>query len=395
MSPPSGLRLPARVRAPLWLAVAGGAGAAVVGVRLAPERVWPTLLLHGFYALGLALSALFFLSTQRLAGARWSAGLRRIPEALLPALLPGSALMLAVFAGRVMLYPWSRPGFFAHDAPAGRAIYLRTPFVGVRLALVLVVWGVFAWLIRRASLAQHHEPYTALRARQREGRLSAAFLVAFAFSFTVGAYDWLLSLDPHWSSTMFAVYVFAGTVVQGLAAITLATVVLRDRGLLAEQTAPGQLHDLGKMLFAFSTFWAYIWTCQYLLVWYGNIPDEVSHYLTRTRAPWLGLFALNLVVNWALPFAVLLSAGAKRRPTVLKAVSVLLLLGHGLDLTLLVMPEVSARPRFGLPELLIALGSASLLILLFARSLGRAPLVPAREAGLRAPAQAKSAVEVA
>ncbi len=104
---------------------------------------------------------------------------------------------------------------------------------------------------------------------------------------------------------MYAVYVFAGTFVQGIAAVTLAVVLLKERGPMRDAVSDHQLHDLGKMLFAFSTFWAYIWTCQYLLIWYGNIPEEVTHYVSRTNGPWLYLFALNLIVNWVVPFLVL------------------------------------------------------------------------------------------
>jgi len=382
------------VRVALWLGVVAGAGAAVMGTRVAPGRVWPNLLLHAFYALTLALSALFFLATQRLAGARWSAGLRRIPEAWLSALLPGTLLMLAVFAGRLTLYPWSRPGFLAHE-PASRAAYLQTPFVMLRLGLVLSLWLVFAWLFRTSSLAQDRQPERAGLLDRRLGRLAAVFLVLFALSFTSGAYDWLLSLDPHWSSTMFAVYVFAGAVVQGLAAITLVTVLLRERGLLAAHTDEGTLHDLGKMLFAFSTFWAYIWTCQYLLIWYGNIPDEISHFAKRTQGPWLLAFAFNLLLNWVVPFVALLSAAAKRRLAVLKVVSVVLLLGHALDLYLLIMPEVWPAPRFGLWEIALAAGASATLALLFGRSLGRAPLVPRNDPALAGHAPERAAVEVA
>src|SRR5204862_2039005 len=110
--------------------------------------------------------------------------------------------------------------------------------------------------------------------------------------------------------TMFAVYVFAGTFVQGIAAVTLAAVLLHGRGYIEEWLQPRQLHDLGKMLFAFSTFWAYIWTCQYLLIWYGNIPEEVTHYLRRTSGPWLYLSVLNVIMNWVVPFTVLMSKNA-------------------------------------------------------------------------------------
>jgi hypothetical protein len=175
---------------------------------------------------------------------------------------------------------------------------------------------------------------------------------------------------------MFGIYVFAGTFVAGIAAVTLAAVVLREHRLLSHAISDHHLQDLGKMLFAFSTFWAYIWTCQYLLIWYGNIPEEVTHYVKRTNGPWLWLFALNLVVNWLIPFIVLLPARTKRNPAALKIVCALLLCGHWLDLYILIMPSVWNRPRIAFPEIAIAAGYSSLLYLLFLRGLEAAPLAP-------------------
>ena len=151
------------------------------------------------------------------------------------------------------------------------------------------------------SLVLHH----------RLTRLAVMFVLVFALTFTMGAFDWLISLDPQWMSTMFAVYVFAGTFVQGIAAVTLAVVLLKERGSLGQSVGEHQLHDLGKMLFAFSTFWAYIWVCQYLLIWYGNIPEEITHFARRTNGPWLYLFALNFILNWIVPFTVLLTPEGK------------------------------------------------------------------------------------
>jgi hypothetical protein len=354
-----------------------GASVVAFGLLSAPDRTWPNLLLNGFYFTSLALSAMFFLATQRLTGARWSASLRRIPEAFMLALPVAAVLMVVLFFGREIIYPWARAGAFANaSAIAGKARYLQIPWVFARMGVALLSWIVFAWLLRRISLDQDRHPELSLTLHHRLTRYSILFVLVFAVTFTTGAFDWLISLEPEWSSTMFAVYVFIGTFVQGIAAITLAAVILKKRGVLSDAVNEDQLHDLGKMLFAFSTFWAYIWTCQYLLIWYGNIPEEVTHYVKRTNGPWLYLFALNFLLNWMLPFALLLSARAKRKLRMLAAVSVLLLIGHWLDLYMLIMPSLWSAPKIGILEIGVAIGYAALLYLLFIRNLAKAPLVP-------------------
>jgi hypothetical protein len=210
-------------------------------------------------------------------------------------------------------------------------------------------------------------------------RFAAAFAAVFVVSYTVCSYDWIAALEPSWSSTMFGVYLLAGTFLQGLAAITLATVRLSRSGDLAAVVKPDHLHDLGKMLFGFSIFWAYIWLCQYLLIWYANIPDEVTHYWKRTNGWWLSLFALNVILNWAIPFFALLPARPKRNARVLGVVAVVILCGRWLDLYVLIMPESWSAPRLGLFEVVIASGYAALMFLLFVRSLSRAPLVPVND----------------
>lgn len=348
--------------------------AVVVGLRSEPSRVWTDLLVTGFYFLALALAGLVFLAIQYLAGAGWWTAVRRVPEALM-ALVPLAALpMLAVWLGRHTLYPWTRPEVLAREpAVAAKAAYLNEPFFLVRMVLFLGVWSLFAVLLRRASLAQDGQP--GLDHHRRMVRLSALFIVVFAVTFSLASFDWLMSLDPLWTSTLFAVYVFAGLFLEGIAAIALIVVRLRREEPLAGIVNASHLHDLGKLLFAFSIFWAYIWVCQYLLIWYGNISEEIPYYVIRTRGAWLPLFVLAPVLNWLLPFLVLLPRAAKRDPRVLAGAAAVVLAGRWLDLYLIAAPAVLPAPRLGALELLITAAYAGLFYLAGTRVLGRAPLL--------------------
>ncbi|HKI04379.1 MAG TPA: hypothetical protein VKK31_20545 [Thermoanaerobaculia bacterium] len=339
-----------------------------------PLRVWTALLVNGFFFLSLALAGLVFLAIQYLSGAGWWTALRRVPEALM-SLVPAAALpMLAVFLGRRELYSWTRPGVLASDPVlAAKAAWLNEPFFLARMALFLGLWSLFAVLMRRASLAQDRLQ-EGLTHHRRMVRLSAVFMVVFAVTFSLASFDWLMSLDPRWASALFAIYTFAGLFVSGLAAITLLVVKLR-RGPLLGIVGGSHLHDLGKLLFAFSTFWAYLWVCQYLLIWYGNLTEEIPFYVVRTRGEWLPLFLLAPLLNWLLPFLLLLPRSSKRSPRILAVASVLILAGTWLNLYVTAAPAVLPAPRLGMLEILITAGYAGLFYLVVTRTLAGAPMV--------------------
>jgi hypothetical protein len=356
-------------------------GVLAVGVGLAadPDRTWPNLLMNGFFAVALAIAGVVSIALQFLSGASWNAKIRRIPEALMAPLPAAGAVMLVLFFGRERLYPWSRPGVEA--AGAAKAIYFGAPLFFGRMALFIAVWTLFAWLIRRSSLQQDRD--AAPIHHQRLVRYSAAFMVVFAVSFSLASFDWLMSLVPHWSSAIFAVYWFAGVLSGGTAAITLAVVLLAERGYLAGIADADQRHDLGKLLFAFSTFWAYIWLSQYLLIWYGNLPEETPYYISRTSERWIAVFLLNLALNWVVPFVVLLRRDAKRSAAVLKWISIVMLAGRWLDLYVAVMPEMIAAPNLRPLDIAILIGCVGAFFLTAARALERAPLVPGLAVALR------------
>src|SRR5262249_5700395 len=286
-------------------------------------------------------------------GAWWPAGVGGGAEAPTAALPIAALMMLALFFGRRSLYPWASlaTASVSENGPAASP-YFASWFVFARMALFLIAWMALAASIVRSSARQDisADPIH----RRRMVRDSALFAVVFAWTFSLAAVDWLLTLDPHWTSTIYSVYVFAGVLVEGVAAITLAVVLLLDRGYLADVVTPNHLHDLGKLLFAFSTFWAYIWLSQYLLIWYGNLPEEAGYYQTRTSPAWLVLFGANLLINWVVPFVVLLPRESKRRASVLKVVAIVLLAGRWLDLYLLVAPQTSKAPSFGPLEVVLA-----------------------------------------
>jgi hypothetical protein len=357
-----------------FLLIAAGAAAALFELRADPARGWVSLLVCAFLFLSLALAGQVFLVIQYLSSAGWWTAFRRVPEALM-SLVPLAALpMLAVWLGRRALYSWMRPGALESDPVLkARSAYLNEPSFLGRMIFFLALWSLFSVLLRRASLAQDRG--TGLAQHRRMVRLSAIFLVLFAVTFSLASFDWLMSLQPHWTSTMFAIYMFAGLFQGGIAAISLAVARLARRGLAGSVT-PRHLHDLGQLLFAFSIFWAYIWVCQYLLIWYGNLSEEIPYYAIRTRGAWLPLFALAPVLRWLAPFLILMSRRAKRDPRVLAGAAGVVLAGSWLDLYMNVAPAVLPGPRLGPPELLTAAGFAALLWLAGSRALASAPLLP-------------------
>ena len=368
---------------PLWLGV--GAALAAVGVGGAAalaaaqahgwERLLETYLVSFSLFLALTLGALFFVMLQHITRAGWSVVVRRIAEALACNVWLMAALALPIVLGMGHLYHWSHSDAAAGDPIlAGKSGFLNPAFFVVRLVVYFAIWGGLAWFFHRTSTRQDGSFDPRLTVRME--RAAGPGLVLYALSTNFAAFDLLMSLDPHWFSTIYGVYFFAVSVVCFLAVMPKILVGLQVKGVLARSVTIEHYHDLGKLLFAFVVFWAYIAFSQYMLIWYGNIPEETQWYLKRQTGDWAWVSLALLIGHFVLPFLVLVSRAVKRRPRLLALTGIYMVVMTWLDLYWLVMPEFSPGvARIGLIDGLCFLGVAGLYTLALAVRLKRHSLI--------------------
>jgi hypothetical protein len=314
-------------------------------------RAWHSFVTSYFFFTSLALGGLFFASFNHVVKAGWSVNVRRIAEAFTAA-LPFVALgAIALFVGGPKLYSWMRPADVANDPLLQhKAGYLNATFFAIRLVVFVALWLWFAKVMVGRSLSQDKTRNDALTVKQTGTGI--AFLLVFALSYTFFSIDALMSLAPHWFSTIFGVYCFAGLFQSTMAAVILFTLYLMKKGKLTGFVNENHLHDLGKFMFAFTVFWAYIAFSQYMLIWYANLPEETFFFMPRMEPGWVWVSIALLLFKFVVPFVALLSRWAKRSHGHLAAVSVLILVMQYVDFYWLVYPNFNEeRAVFGLPEI--------------------------------------------
>jgi magnesium-transporting ATPase (P-type) len=386
---PGRLGLPRSVRVlSLAAALAGGAALAWSFGRGEAPLAWSAYLVGVFFALGLGAFGVAWLAMLYLAGADWSVTMRRIPEAMTAWLLPGGLLTLGVGLGAHSLYHWSHG-----DVVAGDELLLhKAPFLNMTMFTLLVGVSLLLWVAFAARLV------AVSRRQDRDGghgptrtsrRLSAIFLVVFAVTLSIVSFYLLLSLDAHWFSTMFAVLVFTDIVQTGTAFVAVVAGLLVMAGRLKGFLNEDHLHSLGKMVFASTGFWAYIYFCQYMLIWYANIPEETVYFLRRAEQGWLPYLLLLPALKFVVPFLLLLPRDAKRNPHKLVPVAVLLLVAQFLELYVMVGPAIghgsrAARAHVPVVEFVVTLGFTGLFTLVFGWALARREAVPLKDPALMA-----------
>jgi hypothetical protein len=368
------------------LAVVGLGGSLGIGLsggfaggEAARHQLWHSWLVGALFVLSLALGALFFVLVHHATQAGWSVVVRRLAENAMSTIPWIGLLFVPLLFGMGELFHWSHADAVAADhLLAHKQPYLNVPFFLVRTALYFAVWSGIALWFSRLSRRQDGDGDPEITRRMR--RASAPSLILFALTVTFASFDWLMSLQPHWYSTIFGVYFFAGSMVGFFAFLALLALNARSTGLLVELISFEHQHDIGKLLFAFVAFWAYIGFSQFFLIWYGNIPEETAFFATRLTGSWRPASFLLAVGHFIVPFFFLLPRTIKRNSRALAAAAVWLLVMHLLDLHWLVMPNI--HPEGMAPSLLdlaALIGSVGVFLAAFGRALRRHPLVPLRD----------------
>jgi hypothetical protein len=364
----------------LVLAIAGvGLGFAL---RAGNPRAFAYAWLNAYlFGLTLALGGLFFILIQHATQAGWSVAVRRIAEAVVGTLPVFALLFLPVLMGMQDLFPWARPEAATEPLMKWKAPYLNTQFFLIRAVVYFVVWSALGLYYARASRAQDHGAGPAASLSMR--RFAPPAILLLALTQTFAAIDWAMSLSPKWYSTVWGVYFFAGSFVGFFGLLALLAIPLQ-RGPLHGIVTTEHLHDVGKHLFAFTCFWAYIGFCQFFLIWYGNIPEETAYYNVRLHGGWKGVSAFLAIGHFIIPFFYLMGRTVKRRPALLALGAAWILLMHLLDIAWIVLP--SSHPeglRIGLPELAGYLAVLGVFLAGIGWNLKRQALVPTGDPRLR------------
>ncbi len=353
-----------------------GLVAGVFGFTIDREQFFHSYLTAFMFWLSLSLGGLFFTMLHHIVGARWSVVLRRISENIM-AVMPLMALLATpLLFGLGDLYHWSHYDLVAGDKLLqGKAAYLNTTFFIIRMVGYFIVWLVLSRLLYRVSLRQDKGHQVSLTRKMR--LISAPGIILFAVTFTFASFDWLMSLDAHWYSTIFGVYVFSGSLLGMLALMTTTAAIWRKKNILDKEITIEHYHDLGKLMFAFTIFWGYMAFSQYFLIWYGNIPEETVWFLHRWENSWKTVSLVIVFGHFVIPFFLLFPQVTKRRPGMLLFISLWLLLMHWLDLYWLVLPTLHPQGvHLSWLDLATMLGTGGFYIWYLGRKTAAVPLLP-------------------
>ena len=345
------------------------------------NKPWSAVYIAAFFFFMIALGCLVFYALQYVSQAGWSPLLLRVMEGITAYLPWGSVVMFLLLAAGMMhfnhMFHWADPALIEEGNPhydkiiAGKSGYLNPTWFLVRAAIFLAGWNIYR--VFALKFSKNQDEATDNKWHKKSFKVAAAFLVFFIYTESMMSWDWIMSLDPHWFSTLFGWYVLAGMMVCAITVIAIVTMILKGHGYL-ESVNNSHIHDLAKFMFAFSIFWTYLWFSQFMLIWYSNIPEEVTYFIQRIEdynLPFFGMIAMNFIF----PLLILMNSDFKRVNWFVVMAGIVILLGHYVDIFNMVMPATVGKSwSFGFVEIGSLLFFLGLFILVVFTSLTKRPL---------------------
>ncbi len=338
------------------------------------KRTWANYLLNNYYFLSIAIGAAFFGSIQYITNSGWSAAFKRIPEAMAAYIPFAGIFFLIMFFGMHSIFEWTHDEVLQHDELIQhKSPYLNVPFFFIRVIVFFAAWTILSKVLRKFSLKE--DEVGGLHYFEKSELYSKIFIFVIAITFTLFAVDMLLSLDPHWFSTLFAAKSFIAAFLHGSTIIALIVIILNRTGNF-DILNRSHLHDFTRYIFMTSIVWGYFNFAEFMLIWYGNIPEETVWFVERWQGAYKILFFANIILNWAIPFFVLMPRKTSRSKLIIFPVIILLMIGQYTELYYIIWPNVVHESKFGLLEIGAFLGYAGIFSLVVSTWLAKASLVP-------------------
>ncbi len=347
----------------------------ILGFISNPVKTWANYLMNNYYFLSLAIGATFFAALQYITQSGWSSGFIRVPQAIGSIIPVMAVLMLPIILfGLPEIYHWAHHGAAEHDPIiAHKTPYLNIPFFIFRFVLYFALWILLTQYLRRLSLKE--DLSDGMTYFHKSEFYSKVYIFTLAVTFSLATFDWIMSIDVHWYSTIFAVRNFIMAFYHGTTVILFIILILNKLGYFPF-LSNAHMKDFSRYVFILSIIWTYMWFAQYILIWYANIPEETVYYLPRTKGDFKPLFYLELVINWVIPFALLLSNYLVTHKNTLLAICIVIILGQWIDLYQQVIVGTYGKLEIGLIEIGTFIGFIGLFAFFIAKSLASAALVP-------------------
>lgn len=385
--------IPARLKNTSLILIGLGIAALIGGITtllmshddVARARFWAVLLHDSVFFTLITTVSIFVMAAASLAHGAWIVAYRRVTEAIganvwIFATILASILFMIVFTfrdahGHNTIYEWVTPG--NDKIILGKQAFLNPTMFVTFTVIALGLWAYFGYKFRAMSIAQESAPKNDTKIYWKVFRLSGVFLFVYALSqMSTAPWLWIMSIQPHWYSTLFSWYTFASAFVSGMSLILLWVVYLKNQGNLTLVTTE-HMHDLGKFMFAFSIFWTYLWFAQYMLIWYANIPDETIYFKLRQQGPYSIIFYSNFIINFVMPIIILMARPSKRNYFTVTFMAMIIIFGHWLDFYQMIMPgPLGANWHINWYEIGIFMGFVGILIFSVSRTLTKTSLVP-------------------